>query len=187
MHNRVDSRPIVTDGRILGEIDQLRNALRLAQSAEKYDPQGLADQSPRLERQLWELAERAANEATLITLEALPAEVFDAIARLYPPRPDQLERWRLQAEVFPMAELPEWDDVGMAPALLEACMTEPVWDPTWWAGLSRGVQKQLWSRAINVQMRGADLPFYNAATATTGDGGEPSTMHANGAYPLVNS
>lgn len=186
MHRRTASKVIVTDGRLLGEIDQTRNMLRQAKMAEQFNTRGLADEAPRLERQLVELSQQAAEEALTVTVQALPAEEFDDIARQHPPSSDQLQRWREQAKVFPMAEMPEWNSQTMAPDLVKACLVEPEWSAAWWKGLSRGTQTQLWNLALSVQVAGADLPFFNAATATTGDGGEPSTMPANGASPSPN-
>lgn len=172
---------------MLGEIDQLRRTLRMAKSTETYNTAGLADESPRLERQLVELAEQAAADALTVTVQALPADEFDDIARRHPPSADQLERWREQAKVFPMAEMPEWNDRTMAPALLAACLVEPSWSEEWWQDLSRGTQNQLWNLALSVQVAGADLPFSNAAIGTTRDGGGQLTIAANGAFPSPNS
>jgi hypothetical protein len=183
---RTASRRFVLDGALLGEIDQLRDTLRLAKQAEKYASAGLADESPRLEQQLNELATKAAEEALLVVVEALPGEVFDDIARQHPPTAQQLDRWREQAKAFPFAEMPEWDDKTMAPALLEACLVEPKWSERWWREQSKGTQNQLWNLAIGVQVQGADLPFYNAATGTTNGGGVPSTIAVNGDSPSPN-
>lgn len=182
MSRRQASKRIVTDGRLLGEIDQLRHTLRLAKDAERYNSQGLADESPRIEQELHELAAKAAESALLVTVEALPAEEFDDIARRHPPTPAQLDKWREQAKVFPLAEMPEWDDRGMAPDLLKACLVEPKWSDKWWGELSRGIQNQLWNLAISVQVAGADLPFYNAGIDTTSGTGERLTSAANGEF-----
>lgn len=179
---RQASKRIVTDGRLLGEIDQLRHTLRLAKDAERYNSRGLADESPRIEQELHDLASKAAESALSVTVEALPAEEFDDIARRHPPTAAQLDKWREQAKVFPLAEMPEWDDKGMAPALLAACLREPAWSDRWWGELSRGIQNQLWNLAISVQVAGADLPFYNAATDTTSGGGDQLTSAANGEF-----
>lgn len=195
MSRRQASKRIVTDGKLLGEIDQLRHTLRLAKDAERYNTQGLADESPRIEQKLHELAGKAAESALLVVVQALPAEEFDDIARRHPPSAAQLDKWREQAKVFPLAEMPEWDDKGMAPDLLAACMVEEIdfddgegpepcqaWSAEWWKGLSKGTQNQLWNLAIGVQVQGADLPFYNAATDTTSGGGDQSTTAANGEF-----
>jgi hypothetical protein len=184
---RQTSKPIVTDGKLLGEIDQLRLTLRMAKDAERYNSKGLADESPRLEKELHELAAKAAESALVVTVQALPAEVFDDIARRHPPTPAQLDKWREQAKVFPLAEMPEWDDKGMAPDLLEACLIEPEWSEKWWRELSRGIQNQLWNLAIGIQVAGADLPFYNAVTDMTSGGGGQLTSAANGEFPSRSS
>lgn len=181
MSRRQASRQIVTDGHLLGEIDQLRRTLQLAKEAERFNSQGLADESLRLERELHDAAAKAAESALVVTVEALPAEEFDEIARRHPPTATQLDKWREQSRMFPLAEMPEWDDRGMAPDLLAACLIEPKWSEAWWKDLSRGTQNQLWNLAISVQVAGADLPFFNAATGTTSGGGEQSTIAANGA------
>lgn len=186
-HRRTASKQFVTDGRILGEIDQLRQTLRLAQQAEKYSSQGLSDESPRLEQRLVELSQQAADEALTVTVEALSAEEFDDIARRHPPSSEQLDRYRIQAKTLGWAEMPEYNDRTMASDLLAACLVEPVWSEEWWRGLSRGTQNQIWNLALGVQVMGADLPFFNAATATTNGGGVPSTSPANGASPSQSS
>jgi hypothetical protein len=183
LHRRQASKRIVTDGRVLGEIDQVRQTLRLAQQTEKWNPQVGADSVGALERQLTELAERAADDSLEVTVQAIPGEEFDDIARKHPPTKEQLDRWREQAKVFPMAEMPEWNAASMAPDLLAACLVEPAWSEEWWKGLSKGTQNQLWNLALSVQVAGADLPFFSAATGTTSGGGEPWTTPANGASP----
>jgi hypothetical protein len=187
LHRRTASRRFVTDGRILGEIDQARQTLRNAQQAEKWNPQVGEGSVGALERRLVELAEAAADGSLEVTVQALPGEEFDDIARRHPPTSEQLDRYRIQAKTLGWAEMPEWDDRSMAPDLLAACLVEPVWSEEWWKGLSRGTQNQIWNLALGVQVAGADLPFFNAATGTTNGGGELSTMPANGASPSQSS
>lgn len=165
----------------------MRNTLRLALTTEKFNPQVGEGSVPALERQLAELAERAADESLEVIVEALPAEQFDDIARRHPPSTEQLDRYRIQAKTLGWAEMPEWNDRTMAPELLAACMTAPDWSDDWWKELSRGTQIQLWNLALSVQLAGADLPFSNAATATTNGGGDLSTLPANGASPSQSS
>lgn len=183
MHRRIESTEIVTDGRVLGEIEQLRKTLQLAQRTEKFNSQGLVDETPRLERRLVELAQQAAEGAVTVTVKALLAEEFDDIARRHPPSVEQLDRYRIQAKAVGWAEMPEYNDRTMAPDLLAACMVEPEWSLGWWRELSRGTQNQVWNFALRVQLGGADLPFYSAATASTNGGGDLLTMPANGASP----
>lgn len=180
MHRRTASKRIVTDGRVLGEIDQLRHTLKLAQQTEKWNPQVGENSVGALERRLTELAEKAADDSLEVTVQALPGEEFDDIARRHPPSSEQLDRWREQARVFPLAEMPEWNAATMGPDLLAACLVEPKWSEVWWKGLSKGIQNQLWNLALSVQVAGADLPFFNAATATTNGGGDLLTSPANG-------
>lgn len=192
LHSRTASKRIVTDGRILGEIDQLRHTLKLAQQTEKWNPQVGENSVAALERQLADLAEKAADDSLEVTVQAI-GEEFDDIARRHPPSSVQLDRWREQAKVFtdakmyPMVEMPEWDHETMAPVLLKACLVTPEWSDEWWKGLSRGTRTQLWNLALSVQLAGADLPFFNAATATTNGGGDLSTSPVNGASPSPSS
>lgn len=187
MHRRTASKRFVSDGAVLGEIDQVRETLRVAKLTEISNSQGLASEVPRLERQLVELAEQAANEAVTFTVQALPGETFDEIKRQHPPTEEQLDRYRTQAKVVPWADMPEMNPATMGPELLVACLIEPDWTPEevrgYWAELSKGQQNQLWNLALDVQTDGADLPFYAAATGTTVGGGEPSTTPANGESP----
>ena len=173
----------LVDGQLLSEIEQLRRTIRQAKAAEQYNTQGLADQAPRLERQLFELAEKAANEATNVVVQALPAAEFDDIVRRHPPSGEQMERWREQAKVFALTEMPEYNPETMAPELLAACLVEPEWSEDWWKNLSKGTQNLLWNLAHDVQLQRVDLPNSYAAIAMTSGGGEPSTMPANGASP----
>ncbi|HKY46710.1 MAG TPA: hypothetical protein VJQ79_01890 [Acidimicrobiia bacterium] len=182
MHRRTASKRIVTDGRVLGELDQIRHTLKLAQQTEKYNPRVGEGSVAALERRLSELAEAAADGSLEVVVQAIPGEEFDDIARQHPPTLTQLDRWREQAKVFPLAEMPEWDDRGMAPDLLKACLVEPEWSDEWWRGLSKGTQNQLWNLALSVQVAGADLPFFNAATGTTSGGGDLLTTPSNGAF-----
>ena len=187
LHRRVESKQIITDGRVLGEIEQLRQTLRLAKLSEIANSQGLADESPRIERRMVELAEQAAENALTVTVRALTGDEFDDIARRHPPSEEQLNRYRIQAKAVGWAQMPEYNDRTMAPELLKACMVEPDWSDEWWKDLSRGTQNQLWNFAHGVQVQGADLPFFNAATATTNGGGDRSSSAVNGASPSPNS
>ena len=190
MHRRTASKRIVTDGRVLGEIDQLAETLKLAKLSDAIDPKGLTSKVPVLERQILELAEQAAAESTLFTVAALPAAEFDEIKRQHPPTGEMLERYQIQSKTVPWVEMPEMDPATMGPDLLVACLVEPDWDEPrireYWAQLSKGQQTQLWNLAVGVQVEGSDLPFYAAATGTTGGGGEPSTTSVNGGSPSPN-
>lgn len=188
---RTASRRLVNDGRILTKIDETRQLLELAKLAEKADPKGLDSDLPRLEQQLLDLAERAADEAVLFVVRALPAEEFDEIKRRHPPSEEQLERYKTQARVVPWVEMPEVNPSTCGPELLAACLVEPDWPAEeiadYWKGLSKGQQNQLWNLAYNVQLEDSTLPFYGAATGTTDGGGEPSTTPANRASPSQSS
>lgn len=191
LHRRTASKRIVIDGRILGEIDQVRETLRLAKIQEGINPQGLDGEVPRLERQLAELSAKAAEESLELVVGAIPAEEFDELLRQHPPTEAQLERYREQVKVAPWSEMPEMNPQSMGPALLEASLIEPKWSRQeivdFWKGLSRGGQNQLWSFVLSVQVGGADLPFFNAATATTNGGGGSSTTSANEESPSRSS
>lgn len=180
---RTASKRLVQDGALLSEIEETRHLLHLARKAEARNPQGLASEVPRLERQLSELAERAATEAALFVCQAIPADDFDEIKRQHPPTPPDLERWREQAKVNPFAPMPEWNYRTMGPDLLEACLVEPEWSRAeieeWWREASEGERNQIFNLAIELQVQGADVPFFDAATATTNGGGEPSSTPAN--------
>lgn len=184
---RTASKRLVQDGALLSEIEETRHLLQLARRAEARNPQGLASEVPRLERQLSELAERAATEAALFVVEAIPADDFDEIVRRHPPTAQDLERWREQAKANPFAPMPEWNDRSMGPDLLEACLVEPKWSRSeldeWWREASVGERNQIWNLAVGVQTQGADVPFFDAATATTDGGGEPSSSPASGESP----
>lgn len=173
--------------RLLDEIEETRQTLQLARQAERVSPQGLNADAPRLERRLNELAERAAHEAVLFVVRELPGDDFDDLVRQHPPTARQLDRWREQAKVNPFTPMPEWDDSTMGPELLIACLEEPDWDPERirleWKQAGRGRRNQLWNLAIGVQGAGADVPFFNAATATTNGGGEPSNSPASEESP----
>ena len=142
---------------------------------------------PVLERQLVELAQRAAEGATTVVVEGLPGEEFDEIARRHPPTAEQLEKYRTEAKALGYARMPEYNDRTMAPELLAACMTQPDWDEEWYRELSRGQQDQLWHLALSVQVGGADLPFFDAASAMTYGGGERSSMPASEVSPSPNT
>jgi predicted transcriptional regulator len=184
---RTASKRLVQDGALLSEIEETRHLLQLARRAEARNPQGLASEVPRLERQLSELAERAATEAALFVVEAIPADTFDDIKRQHPPTSQDLERWREQAKANPFAPMPEWNYRTMGPDLLEACLVEPGWSRAeiaeWWREASEGERNQIFNLAVNVQTEGSDLPFFDAATASTNGGGEPSNTPANEASP----
>lgn len=190
-HRRTASKRLVTDGRILGEIDQLRDTLRMAKIAERSNSQGLADEVPRLERQLEELALRAAEESILITVEALAGEVFDDLVRRHPPTAAQLDRYREQAKATPWIQMPEMDPQSMGPELLSACLIAPDWTAgeteKFWRERSKGEQNQLWNLALSVQIDGADLPFSPAATGMIDGGGDRSIMPASEESPSPSS
>lgn len=173
--------------RLLDEIEETRHTLELAKRAERFNPKGLATEVEPLERQLNELAERAANEAVLFVVQELPGDDFDDIVRNHPPTDRQLERWREQAKVNPFAAMPEWNDSAMGPDLLVACLVEPDWDEARireeWTKAGKGRRGQLWNLAIDVQGAGADLPFSAAATDTTNGGGSPSSSPAKEESP----
>lgn len=191
MPHRTASAHLVLDGALLAELDSVRRTLELAILSEKINPQGLAAEAPRLQRQLLELSERAAGEATRFTVRALPGEEFDDLARKHPPSAEQLEAWRQHAKVVPWVEMEEYNPVSMGPDLLVACLIEPQWDEgqirDFWKGLSKGEQNQLWNLALRAQLKDADLPFFDAATAMTTGGGGLSTMPVNGASPSQSS
>lgn len=180
---RTASLRLLQDGGLLTEIDETRHTLNLAKRAERISPAGLDSEVPRLERKLNELAEKAASEAVLFVVQALPADDYDDIARQHPPTEKQLERWREQAKVNPFAPMPEVNDSTMGPDLLTACLVEPAWSEErvreWWKNASRGERNQLWNLAFGVQTEGADIPFFTAATDSTIDGGEPSSTPPN--------
>lgn len=188
---RTASKRLVQDGALLSEIEETRHLLQLARRSEVHNPQGLASEVPRLERKLSELAERAAAEAALFVVTAIPADDFDEVKRQHPPTSQDLERWREQARVNPFAPMPEWNYRTMGPDLLEACLVEPDWSRTeveeWWREASEGERNQIFNLAVGVQTEGADVPFYEAATATTGAGGAPSTSPVNGGSPSPSS
>lgn len=191
MHRRQASRRIVTDGRLLGEIEQLQDTLKQAKQAERFNSRGLADESPRLEQQLVELARQAAESSVLFVVEGLPAEEFDNLTRKHPPSSQQLERFREEVKAKPWVEMPEWDPQALSLDLLAACLVEPKWSSDelekFWRSLTRGSQNELYNLALSVQVAGVDLPFSNAATATTNGGGEPSTSAASGDFPSRSS
>lgn len=193
MPPRTASKYLILDGALLAEIEQVRDTLKLANLAERLNPQGLDAEAPRLERRLVELSEKAASEAVRFTVKALPGSEFDEICRRHPLSSEQLERYREQAKAMPMpwVELPEYNPVSMGPDLLVACLVEPDWDEEkireFWAGLSKGEQNQLWNLALGAQVQGADVPFFDAATATTNGGGDRSITPANGASPSPSS
>lgn len=178
------SKHLVLDGDVLAEIEQTRETLKLARLSEQLNSQGLADETPRLERRLLELSEKAAKEAVRFTVKALTGEEFDDLCRRHPLSSEQLERFREHAKVVPWAELPEFNPPTMGPDLLVACLIEPKWNEAkirkFWKGLSKGEQNQLWNLALGVQVQGADVPFFDAAIATTNGGGDRSTTPANG-------
>jgi hypothetical protein len=184
---RTASKRLVQDGALLSEIEETRHLLQMARRAEARNPQGLASEVPRLERQLSELAERAAAEAALFVVEAIPADDFDEITRKHPPSSQDLERWREQAKVNPFAPMPEWNDRTMGPDLLEACLKSPEWSRAeideWWREASVGERNQIFNMAVGVQTQGVDVPFSDAATATTNGGGEPSSSSVSEASP----
>jgi hypothetical protein len=183
--SRTASRQLILDGDLLAEIDQVRDTLKLAKLSEQLNPQGLDAEAPRLKRRLLELSEKAASEAVRFTVRALPGEEFDDLCRRHPLSPEQLERFREHAKVVPWAAMDEYNPVSMGPDLLVACLVEPDWPEEeireFWKALSKGEQNQLWNLALGVQVQGADVPFFDAATATTIGGGDRSTMPVNGA------
>jgi len=141
---RTASKRLVNDGELLGQIDAARETLRLAKLAEESNPGGLASEVPKLQQEILDLSERAANEAVLFTVRALTGEAFDEIKRQHPPSEEQLERYKQQAQVIPWAEMPEMNPDTMAPDLLVACLIEPDWSPeqirSYYAELSKGQQ-----------------------------------------------
>lgn len=168
-----------SDGELISEIEETRRLLQLAQRAEQFNPKGLTSEVPRLERRLNELTERAASEAVLFVVQALPGDDYEDIKRRHPPTDVDLERWREQAKVNPFALMPEFHWQTMAPELLAACLVEPEWSEEkvrqWWKEASAGDRRMLWNVAIGVQVDSVDVPFSDAAIDTTGDGGEPSS------------
>lgn len=193
MHRRTASKTFITDGSILGEIDQVRHTLKLARQTEQYNPQVGENSVGGLERRLADLAEKAAESAVTFVVQAIPGEEFDDMVRRYPPTPQQFEQYQVRLKAAPFLATilapPEMDDEKMAPELLAASLVEPDWSKDevaeFWRGLSKGEQNELWNLAHGVQIAepGADLPFFNAATGMTSGGGDQLTLPANGASP----
>lgn len=191
LHRRTASKRLVTDGRLLGEIEQLQETLQLAKQAERFNSRGLSDESPRIERQLIELAEKAAESTILFVVKGLPAEEFDNLTRKHPPSVLQLERFREVVKAKPWADMDEWNPETLGLDLLAACLVEPKWSSdeleTFWRSLTRGSQNELYDLAIKAQLSGVDFPFSNAAIATTNGGGEQSTSAVSGDSPSPNT
>lgn len=188
---RTASKHLILDGELLAKIDEVRDSLRLAKMAEQISGPALGAEAPRLEQQLLQLGEEAAAKAVRFTVRALPGEEFDDLCRRHPLSPEQLTRYREQVKSMPWAEMPEFNPQTMGPDLLVASLVEPDWPEErvreFWRSASKGEQNQLWNLALGVQVQGADVPFLEAATATTNGGGDRSIMPANGASPSQSS
>jgi hypothetical protein len=188
---RSASEALVFDGELLGQIEQTQRTLRAAQAAERVNPGGLDAAAPRIQRDLDELLQRAADEAEIYMVIALPGEKFDDIKRQHPPSEEQMASYREQVKTVPWTVPPEMNPATMGADLLVACLVEPKMSEDeirdMWRQLSKGEQNQLWNLALGVQVEGASLPLSRAATATTGAGGEPSTTPPSGESPSPSS
>lgn len=181
----------LADPDLLGEIDRVRETLKMAKLAEQISPKGLDTDVPRLESELLDLSRKAADTAQSFLVQALPGEEFDELKRRHQPSPEQLAAYKAQAAVFPWAEMPEFDPDSMGVELFVACLIDPDWPDeqirSYWADLSKGQQTQLWNAALSVNVGGSNIPFYGAATGTTDGGGGSSTTSANEESPSPNT
>jgi len=188
---RTVSRPLVMDGELLGEIDQVRAMRDQARLAERAQPQGLGSPAEKLGAQLNELVERAANEAVTFVAKTVDADWLDELKRNHPPSSAQMERYKERAAAAPMfARPPVINPDTAGPELLAQAMVDPAMNVDQAARLwvtSRGQRNELWSLVWDIQEEGSELPFSSAGTGMTGGGAGESNTPATRESPSPSS
>jgi hypothetical protein len=181
------------DGELESRIGELRNQIKRAKARDAMN-QGFVSDVAKLEAELAELVVQADDGATEFVFQAITRSALEELKREHPTTPEQWERYRESVQDVPVMiglnmQAPEFDWVGMAPALLAACAVEPKMTlgeaQALWDTLSDAEAAQLFDAAWKVNQQAATRPFSGTDTVTTPNFGPDSTTPQNGESPSL--
>jgi hypothetical protein len=141
--------PVLLDGEISAQIDDVTQRLARVKKAEQRNDPGLRSKVPALEAELADLEAKAVDATTLFTVRSMPGGDYDALEVKYPPTQAQWDKFKSVAEVSPMfATPPRVDADAMAPLLVAACLVAADGEPISWPEDEEALEKEarlLWS------------------------------------------
>lgn len=189
------------DGELMGQIDDLQDALARAINEDALAGEGLGDKAPPLARQITQLTLEADETATVFLMQTIIGEDFDDLRRRCPPTEEQWMRYKRAVEAAPMTAsltlpTPEFDFDELLPRLIGLSVVEVDGEAVnWgekeglelWAGLYDGARADLGDAAWKLNNKSSTRPTSGIGTDTMPISDPESTTRPNGASPSPSS